>query len=158
VLVWRAPTRVMNPTVPQSVIDEATEADPASAAAEYGAEFRTDVETFIAREVVDAAVVPGRHELPPVAGVPYVAFVDPGGGSADSMTLAVAHRDTDGRGILDAMRERRPPFSPEDVVLEFVGLMKSYWVRQVTGDRYAGEWPRERFGVHGVEYLVAEKP
>ena len=29
VLVWRAPTREMNPTVPQRVIDEAMEADPA---------------------------------------------------------------------------------------------------------------------------------
>jgi hypothetical protein len=35
VLVWRAPTVVMNPTVPKSVIEEAYEADPASAAAEY---------------------------------------------------------------------------------------------------------------------------
>ena len=46
VLVWRAPTMTMNPAVPQSVIDEAYEADPASAAAEFGAEFRTDVETL----------------------------------------------------------------------------------------------------------------
>lgn len=37
-LVWKAPTRVMNPRVPQSVIDAAIEADPASAAAEYGTE------------------------------------------------------------------------------------------------------------------------
>jgi hypothetical protein len=34
VLVWKAATRTMNPTVPQSVVDEAIEADPASAAAE----------------------------------------------------------------------------------------------------------------------------
>jgi len=64
---WRSP-RTMNPTVPQSVIDAAMESDPASAAAEYGAEFRTDVETFISREIIDAAVVPGRFELPPMPG------------------------------------------------------------------------------------------
>ncbi len=57
----------MNPTVSQAVIDEAYERDPAWAAAEYGAEFRSDIETFIAREIVDAATVPGRHELPPMA-------------------------------------------------------------------------------------------
>ncbi len=85
-LVWKADTRTMNPTVPQSILDEAYENDPASAAAEYGAEFRTDVESFVAREVVDAAVVAGRHELPPVPGLKYFAFVDPSGGSADSMT------------------------------------------------------------------------
>ena len=42
-LVWQADTRTMNPTVPQSFIDTETEKDPANAAAEYGAQFRTDV-------------------------------------------------------------------------------------------------------------------
>jgi hypothetical protein len=157
VLVWKADTRAMNPTVPQSVIDDATEADPASAAAEYGAEFRTDVETFVAREVVQAAVVPGRYELAPVPGIQYVAFVDPSGGSADSMTLAIAHRDGD-RAVLDAVRERRPPFSPDDVVLEFTSLLKSYGITEVRGDRYGGEWPAERFRVHGITYVPAERP
>ena len=32
-LVWQAPTRVMNSTVPQHIIDDAMQADPASAAA-----------------------------------------------------------------------------------------------------------------------------
>jgi hypothetical protein len=158
VLVWKADTRTMNPTVPQSVIDEAYEADPAHAAAEYGAEFRTDVETYVAREVVDAAVVMGRHELPPVRGIRYFAFTDPSGGSADSMTIAIGHRDKDGRAIIDAVRERRPPFAPESVVYEFSELMKSYGVHTVIGDRYGGEWPRERFRVDGIHYEVAEKP
>src|SRR6185312_5270091 len=34
VLVWKAPTRVMNPTVPQSLIDAEMERDASSAAAE----------------------------------------------------------------------------------------------------------------------------
>ena len=159
VLVWKAPTRTMNPSVPQRVIDEAMERDPASAAAEYGANFRVDVETFISREVVDAACVPDRHELPPQSNNSYFAFVDPSGGSADAMTLAIAHRDRPtNRVVLDAVRERRPPFSPEDVVQEFAELLKSYRCARVTGDRYAGEWPRERFRAHGIAYDPAEKP
>jgi hypothetical protein len=67
VLVWQAPTRAMNPTVSQSIIDGAFEEDPIAAAAEYGAEFRSDVEAFVTQEAVDACVVPGRFELPPVA-------------------------------------------------------------------------------------------
>ena len=43
ILVWQAPTLTMNPTVPQSVIDEAMERDPVSAAAEFGAQFRRDI-------------------------------------------------------------------------------------------------------------------
>ena len=61
------------------------------------------------------------------------------------MTLAIAHRGKDGCTILDAVRERRPPFSPDDVVIEFSGLLKAYGIRKVTGDRYGGEWPSERF-------------
>src|SRR5581483_7511058 len=52
----------------------------------------------------------------------------------------------------DAVRERRPPFSPEEVVAEFTGVLKMYRVTRVCGDHYAGEWPRERFRVHGIGY------
>jgi hypothetical protein len=157
VLVWQAPTRAMNPTLPQSLVDAAYEADPASAAAEYGAEFRNDIETFVSREVIDAATMPGRFELPPLSETSYVAFVDPSGGSSDSMTLAIAHMEQD-RGVLDCVREVRPPFSPEAVVTDFAALLERYDVGDVEGDRYAGEWPRERFSVHNITYVTAEKP
>ena len=157
VLVWQAETRDMNPTVPQRVIDEATERDPASAAAEYLARFRSDIESFVSRDAVEACVAPGTRERPPISSVSYAAFVDPSGGSSDSMCLAVGHREDD-VSVIDAVRERCPPFSPEDVVAEFAALLKSYGVSTVTGDRYAGEWPRERFAVHGVEYELAPKP
>ncbi|ACA21201.1 hypothetical protein M446_6968 (plasmid) [Methylobacterium sp. 4-46] len=155
VLVWRAATRVMNPTVPERTIDEAYQRDPAAAAAEYGAEFRSDIESFVSLDVVKACIDSGVMERLRHAGR-HVAFVDPSGGSADSMTLAIAHHQA-GKAVLDAVREIRPPFSPEQVVEEFAGLMKSYGIREVTGDRYAGEWPRERFRVHGINYKVSEK-
>jgi hypothetical protein len=157
ILVWQANTRTMNSTVPQRVIDEATERDPASAAAEYGAQFRSDIESFVNREAVEACVALDVRERASVSGVIYSAFVDPSGGSADSMTLAIGHR-ADDVAILDAVRERKPPFSPEDVVSEFAALLKSYRVTKITGDRYAGEWPRERFSEHGVTYEPAAKP
>jgi hypothetical protein len=159
VLVWKADTRSMNPTVPQSVVDEAAEADPASAAAEYGAEFRADIGAFITREIVDAVTAPGRYELPPMSGISAAAFCDPSGGASDSFTLAIAHRDRDtDRGVLDVLRERRPPFSPDDVVAEFAALLKDYGVREVEGDKYGGEWVAERFREHGIAYKAAEKP
>jgi hypothetical protein len=96
-------------------------------------------------------------ELVPVVGVRYVGFVDPSGGSGDSMTLAVAHRDK-GIAVLDAVREVRPPFSPEGVVRDFASMLRAYKVNEVVGDRYAGEWPRERFREHGVGYRVADQP
>jgi len=155
-LVWQASTRTMNPTVPQRVIDEATERDPASAAAEYGARFRSDVESFVNREAVETCVSLGVRERQPMSAVSYSAFVDPSGGSGDSMTLAIGHQEDD-VAVLDAIRERRPPFSPEDVVLEFAELLKTYRITEVQGDRYSGEWTRERFNHHGIRYELAEK-
>jgi hypothetical protein len=157
-LVWNADTRVMHPGVPQEFIDEEYEKDPVAAAAEYGGQFRSDVAAFVMREVVEAAVIAGRRELEPQPGVPYKAFVDPSGGSADSFTLAIAHRDrATRRGVLDCLREVRPPFSPEEVVQEFSTLLASYRIAAVTGDHYAGEWPREQFSKRGVRYELAEK-
>jgi hypothetical protein len=63
ILVWQAPTRTMNLSVPQSFIDEEYERDPISAAAEYGANFRSDVDAFVRADVVEDAVVNGRYEL-----------------------------------------------------------------------------------------------
>jgi hypothetical protein len=158
ILVAQGASRDFNPSLPSSVVERAMERDAASASAEFLAQFRTDIEGFVSREVVEAATVPGRHELPPCADLDaaYVGFCDPSGGSSDSMTLGIAHRDRDGRAVLDAVRERRPPFSPDDVVLEFSALLKSFGCRKVVGDRYGGEWPRERFRTHGVEYVPAE--
>lgn len=158
ILVWQAPTRTMNPMVPQRLIDEAYERDPSSAEAEYGAQFRTDVESFVSREAVEACLAHGTVERAPLPKTRYVAFCDPSGGSADSFTLAIAHRGPDGHAVLDAVRERRPPFSPEQVVEEYSALLKSYGLRKVRGDRYGGEWPREQFRKHGVTYEPSPKP
>jgi len=158
VLVWQAPTMAMNPTIDPSVVRRAYDEDEVAAAAEYGAEFRSDLESFVSRDVLRAVVVPDRHELPPRAGVRYAAFVDPSGGSVDSMTLAIAHREREGRIVVDAIRERLAPFNPEDVTTEFAAVLASYRVTLVVGDRYAGEWPGSRFRACGVSYRAAELP
>jgi hypothetical protein len=156
VLVWKASTSEMNPGIDPAIIAEAYEDDPVSAASEYGAEFRDDIAAFVAREVIDAAVAPGRFEIAPLPGTKYVAFVDPSGGSADSFTLAIAHKAED-RAVLDALREVRPPFSPEGTVIEFATILKSYGITKVTGDRFGGEFPRELFRKQGIEYLLSER-
>jgi hypothetical protein len=139
----------MNPTVPQSFIDDEYEKDPISAAAEFGAEFRTDIESFVSREAVEAVIDWGVRERAPLQSITYSASTDPSGGSSDAFTLAVAHGEN-GVGILDCLREVRPPFSPEAVVQEFADLLKSYRVTRVKGDRYAGLWPTEQFAKRGI--------
>jgi hypothetical protein len=156
-LVWKADSRTMNPNVPEAVIAEAYEADEAAARAEYGAEFRRDLEDYVNREVVEACVIQGRRELGPSPGRRYHAFCDPSGGSSDAMTLGIAHLEG-AHVVLDLVHEATPPFNPDQVVEGFCAVLTRYGVRRITGDRYAGAWVAERFRTHGVAYVAAEKP
>jgi hypothetical protein len=156
VLVWNADTPTMNPTIRQSIIERDMELDPEMALCEWGAEFRSDLESFLSLEAIEAAVVQGRYELPPIHGTRYQAFVDPSGGRRDAATLAVAHKDGQ-RVILDMARRWRAPYNPADVVLEMANVLRPYGIYQVVGDRYAGEWPRQEFQKHHIRYEVSDK-
>jgi hypothetical protein len=156
-LVWQAATRTMNPTVPQDFVDAEFERDPASANAEYGAEFRSDVAAFVDLAVLEACTLDGLFEIPPLPDIRYVAFVDPSGGSSDSFTMAIAHREGDGLIALDCIRETRAPFAPEAVVDDFCKTLASYRVGRVHGDRYAGLWPAEQFKKRNVDYVPSER-
>ena len=158
VLVWQGTTEEMNSSlVGDPLIAEMYAEDHERALAEFGAQFRSDIVAFITREAIEDVVAHGMRELPPGEGITYVAFVDPSGGSADSMTLAIGHCEANGVAVLDCVREVRPPFSPDSVVEEFAALLKTYGVSRVTGDAYAGEWPRERFASHGITYDVSTR-
>jgi hypothetical protein len=155
VLVWKAGTLDMNPTYSQKVIDRATAEDPAAAASEYAAEFRADLETYLSTEAIEACVVPGRLELPRIAGVSYFAFCDPSGGRGDAMTMSVAFKEGE-KIIQAAVRVKRPPFDPGTCAKEFAEVLKSYGVSVVTGDRYSGSWCSSVFEKAGIRYKNAE--
>jgi hypothetical protein len=159
VLVIKAPTTALNPTIDASIIARALEDDPEAARAEWLAEFRSDITAFVDRATVEALVVPGRRELPRVPLVLYFGFFDASGGSGgDSFASAVGHFDrATGCAVLDAVRERRPPFSPEATVEEHANFFKSYGITSVRADRWGGEFPAEQFRKHGVNVEVSER-
>ena len=162
VLVLRADSLSMNPTLPASLISRAFEEDEAVAWSEYGRDgeirFRSDVENIVPFEVIAAAVDPGCWERGYVAGKNYVSFADPAGGSgSDSMVMAIAHSEAD-MAVLDLIREVRPPFSPETVCRDFAEVLKAYNIRRTNGDAYAGTWPAEGFARHGIVYEPNAEP
>jgi hypothetical protein len=59
--------------------------------------------------------------------------------------------------VVRCIREVKPPLSPENVIAEFVSVLKSYHCHKVTGDRYGGEFPREQFRKRGITYNVSER-
>jgi hypothetical protein len=157
VMVWKAPTRTMNPSIKQSVVDAAIDRDSAAASSEYLAEFRNDISAFVPREVVESCVDVGERERPWTANHRYTAFVDPSGGSSDSMTIAIGHRERD-ITVVDVVREILAPFDPESATEEFANLLKNYSIASVTGDRYAGQWCAQAFQKRGITYTPSEVP
>lgn len=158
ILVVQAPSRVMNPSLPQEDIDTAFEEDPEAAAAEYGAQFRSDIAAFVDRAVIDAAVMLGVYELPPLAGVAYRGFCDPAGGSGqDAMTIAIGHREGDACYV-DYLGVAQPPFSPESVCAEFAVACARYGVRSLRGDKWGGAFVVEGFQKHGIAYEPSAVP
>jgi hypothetical protein len=156
VLVWQADSASMNPTLDASALQRVREDDPEGAESEVEGRFRRGLSALFDGEALDACVIPGRRELPPTQELRYSAFADPSGGRSDAFTVAVGHR-IGARTVVDCVRAWRAPFNPGTVVQEACTLLASYSVRNVTGDRYGGEWPREAFRSHGLRYEVSAK-
>lgn len=153
-LVWKAPTlRMHNTPTVVAHVEEQYRADAVSANAEYGAEFRDDVTVFITEELVDAAIIPGRGRLEPVAHTRYFAFADTSGGTSDSMTLAIAHWSAVSRkAVVDLVDEIPAPYDPEKAVERHASILKGYGLTKVTGDRYGSEWVPSRYRANGIRY------
>lgn len=156
VLVFQGDTQTLNPSIAQNIIDDAYEADASAASAEYGAQFRSDIEAFLDPAWITSAVPEGVHELAPIQGTSYVGFTDPSGGSHDSFTLGIAHAEGK-RLILDVLRSRKPPFDLKAVVAEYALTLKRFGLTQVTGDRYGGDWPSTEFLAQGIYYQPSER-
>ena len=152
ILVWRAPSRFMNPLIGQDVVDKAMSEDPEAARSEWEGEFRSDISSYVSPEVIDGVTARGCHQRSPLDGILYSSFCDMAGGSGqDSATLGIAHKEG-GKAVLDCLREVHPPFSPEETVKEFSETLKRYKCDRVKGDRWAGDWPKEKFSQHAISY------
>ncbi|MEI4262331.1 hypothetical protein [Roseovarius sp. D0-M9] len=153
VLVAQAASRFMNPTLPQRVIDDAMAEDAPRASAEYLAQFRTDIASLLNPDLIEQAMRPKPVEIPAASKTRYFAFCDPAGGGQDEFTLAIGHMDRD-TVVVDLVRGLRG--SPAKIVQEYATVLRNYDLRRVTGDRYAGRWPRDEFLRWGIRYEVSE--
>ena len=160
-LVWRAPSTLMNPSLETSRLDRERRLDPTRFAREYEAEFVDDVAAFLPAAWVDDAVIAHRYELPPQPGVRYVAAVDPSGGGADAFTLAIVHAEDAGRVVHDVMKAhgrvgaQAPDLS--GVVAEYAATLRRYGCDEVIGDQYSGQWVRQAFLEVGTRYRDVDR-
>ena len=110
------------------------------------AQFRTDVESFVMREAVEACINKNVLERPAEPGTVHHGFVDPSGGSADDMSLCISHYDfsTNRRHRLPAMVQTS--ILSRSVTREFASTLKRYSLSTVVGDR------------HDLQVLVQHRP
>jgi hypothetical protein len=155
VLVIRAPSTKLNPTLDQAAINRELARDPASGKAEWLAEWRDDIAAYLDRALIENAVDRGVTARAPVPGVSYRAFADPSGGVSDSYALAIAHQ-ADGMIVLDALIEQKAPFNPAEVTGRMAAVLRTYGLKECFGDRYAGSWVPEAFRAHGIAYRHSE--
>ena len=161
VLVWHAPTTLMNPAVTEAELAEDRRKAPLVARREYDAEFIAAAEgAFLDLDRIEAAAVE-RGALAPDARWRYVAFIDPSGGGADEFALAIGHTEDGHRVRIDAVAgEVRAPGAKLEltgVVARYAELIKHYRCGTVKGDKYAGDWVTQEFRKCGVSYEPAAK-
>jgi hypothetical protein len=156
VLVVKATSKMLNPTLDESIIAQALIDDPAAAKAEWLGEFRDDVGGWLPSEVIEAAVDVGVTVRPPRPDFRYVSFCDPSGGARDSFTCAIAHLEKD-IGVLDCLIEIRAPFNPTEATATIAGTLGEYGLRETVGDRYGAAWIPDAFAKHGITYKHSDR-
>ena len=155
-ICWFAPSIVMNPKLPQHVVDEALAADAQRARAEYENVWREDLSDFIPADVIDAATDP-QYERQPMTGVSYHAHADAAGGTGtDSFAFAIAHRDG-ANYILDLIREYKPRFSTAEVIAQLALVCRQYGINEVGGDSYAIGFHQAEWAAHSINFVGCER-
>lgn len=162
VLVWRASSLVMNPSLKAERLERERRLDPLRYAREYEAEFAEDLEAFLPSAWIEGAIVSGCYQIPPQDRVSYLAACDPSGGGRDAFTLAIVHLEQAGderRIVQDMMKGwgggAKGGVDLAGIVKEIAGLLKPYRLQEICGDKYAGGWVPEAFAREGLRYREA---
>ena len=156
VLIVKGASLRLNPTLTPAIIEAAIRDDPYGNIAEWEAEFRADLASFIDIDTIRLCVDKNVHRRPFDMAHRYYAFADMSGGASDSATLAVAHRHGE-RTVIDTVVECKAPHVPQEVVADFARVLSDYRIRSVHGDQYAKQWVVGEFRRHDVSYQHFEQ-
>jgi len=133
---------MLNPTLPTDYLARMEEDDPEAYRSEVLGEFRAGVSTLLDPAAIEACVDNGVRARPPVDGL---------------RSLGIAHLDDD-RAVLDSLRVWKPPFNPNVVIAETADVLRTYRLRQVTGDLYAPGFVKDGFATNRITYLPSRTP
>jgi hypothetical protein len=158
ILVIRAPSVVLNPTLDPAIITEALESDPVAARSEWQAEFRDDIGGWADLALIESAVDGGVTVRPPVSGggVRYTSFCDLSGGVRDSSTAAVCHA-IGNVAVVDCLVEVKAPHNPVVATKLICDVLSSYGLRETTADKYSAGFAVDAFAKNGIKLRHSEQ-
>ena len=140
VLVVRADSRTLNPSLSEHVIAEALATDIEGARAEWLGEFRSDLSDLFTPEALERCTAKRRQDLPPSPTARHVGASDAAGGggasSRDGYAAACVHVER-GRVVVDWMELVRPPFDPLEVTARLCHRFRQYQIRTVHADQWS---------------------
>jgi hypothetical protein len=162
-LVVRAPTREMNPTIATRTLDREKRRDPKRYAREYEAIFADNVEAFIPQPLIDQAIQAGRTAIEAQSGRVYFGAIDASGGGACAFTLNICmldERDYGGFAVVECQsrgwdRSKTQALDLEGTVREAASIFTGYGCYTVMSDRYSAGWVTQAFARHGISLLPA---
>ena len=152
-LTIQAPTRTVNPVIPQETIDKEMLRDPDNANREFFSEFAEQVDSFLPfNKLKEAFVLAG--DLLPESSKRYFIGTDQSGLSlkGDRFAMSVAHRE--GKEVIVDVVRSWSTTKGREIIAEITVIAKDYSVGEVVIDRYAAGWLREAFEAAGLQVKI----
>jgi len=132
----------MNPTLDRDFLAAEERRDRDFFRREYLAEFWESASCYLPPEMVDAAVVPARHEMLPNADAFYTAALD-SAFRGDNFAFAVVSRTAEDRIIQAALRcwrgSRAKPVNLAATIEEIVSILRQFGITRIAGDQHCAE-------------------
>jgi hypothetical protein len=154
--VWQLSSAEMNPTFSPSILDRARRrGGEENFRREYLAEFTDTITGWVDSDALEACIVRGRREMPPVSNALYAAAVDPAT-RHDDFALAIVHREADGCIVLDRVAKwtgtKSAPLVTRVVLDEIKTILRQHGLNTVIGDQYLFDVLKMEFMECGVYY------
>jgi hypothetical protein len=160
VLVWKAPSAYMNPSISVERLEEERRTmDPSHFAREFLAEFIDAASAWLPAELIEQAVDVGIVERPCKSGVSYTMAIDASGAGNCAFAVTIGHLETQGDVTVVVQDVARTFMKPQSgklnlkaVMREILSLAAAYnHIEFAFSDSYAGQWPVQSFEETALE-------
>lgn len=153
--VFKAPTWVMNPIIPEKEFADEVRLKPDTFDVEYRANFADSLSNFISPENIEMARIKGVKFLPPAddKSVRYFAAID-AAFKADRFTFSlvgVRENRVTQHVVMGWEGTRKAPVKASDVAIFIKNLTKNFPLAFIGADQYSFQPLKEIFDQHNLE-------